>query len=120
LLWAVLQLDLGNALEMLGKRESGTTPFEEAGTAYADALKEWSREHTPLQWAAATGGQGVVLSRLAERLGDPMAAQTAIRHIKLALETMRDSGQAPAARHYQSELTKAKEILDQLSKRCRL
>jgi hypothetical protein len=39
------------ALETLGERESETGKLEEAVAAYREALKEWTRERVPLQWA---------------------------------------------------------------------
>jgi hypothetical protein len=36
--WAMTQMLLGNALETLGKRETGTAHLEEAMTAYDDAM----------------------------------------------------------------------------------
>ena len=38
--WAMTQNNLGNALQRLGERESGTGPLEEAVAAYREALKE--------------------------------------------------------------------------------
>ena len=61
--WAMTQNNLGNALSMLGERESGTARLEEAVTAYRAALEEWTRERVPLDCAtdpidltASTGG----------------------------------------------------------------
>jgi hypothetical protein len=42
---------LGTALSTLGERESGTARLEEAVAAYRDALKEYSRERVPFDWA---------------------------------------------------------------------
>ena len=44
-------MNLGNALETLGERESGTGKLEEAVAAYREALKERTRERVPLDWA---------------------------------------------------------------------
>jgi len=38
----------------LGERESGTARLEQAVAAYDEALKEWTRERVPLQWAMPT------------------------------------------------------------------
>jgi Tetratricopeptide repeat len=40
--WAATQMNLGNALSNLGKREGGTAKLEEAVAAYRDALKEFT------------------------------------------------------------------------------
>ena len=45
----------------LGERESGTAKLEEAVAAYREALKEWTRERVPLDWAMSFGNQGVAL-----------------------------------------------------------
>ena len=47
--WAMTQNNLGNALSMLGERESGTARLEEAVVAYRAPLLEWTRERVPLQ-----------------------------------------------------------------------
>jgi tetratricopeptide (TPR) repeat protein len=49
--WARTQVSLGNALAMLGERESGTARLEEAVAAYHDALQEFTRARVPLEWA---------------------------------------------------------------------
>jgi len=46
--WAATQNDLGNALQRLGERESGTAQLEEAVAAYRAALEEMTRERVPL------------------------------------------------------------------------
>jgi len=61
------QMNLGNALAWLGDGESGTARLEEAVAAYRDALKEWTREHTPLQWAETRQNLAVVETLLSER-----------------------------------------------------
>jgi hypothetical protein len=42
--WAMTQNNLGNALSMLGERESGTVRLEEAVAAYRAAREEWTHE----------------------------------------------------------------------------
>src|SRR5262249_56449351 len=49
--WAMTQNNLGNALSILGERDSGTARLEEAVAVYRDALKEYTRERVPLDWA---------------------------------------------------------------------
>jgi Tetratricopeptide repeat len=46
--WATTQNNLGNALQRLGERESGTVQFDESVLAYREALKERTRERAPL------------------------------------------------------------------------
>jgi hypothetical protein len=45
------QNNLGNALQNLGERESGTARLEEAVGACRAALQELTRDRVPLQWA---------------------------------------------------------------------
>ena len=61
------QNNLGNALQALGGRESGTRRLEEAVTAYRDALKERTRERVPLDWATTQNNLGTALSALGGR-----------------------------------------------------
>jgi exonuclease VII small subunit len=65
--WAMTQNNLGNALRVLGERESGTARLEEAVAAYRDALQEYTRERAPLQWATTQMNLGTALSTLGER-----------------------------------------------------
>src|SRR5208282_4404810 len=65
--WAATQMNLGNALQTLGERESGTARLEEAVAAYRAALEERTRERVPLDWAATQMNLGNALYRLGER-----------------------------------------------------
>ena len=105
--WATAQNNLGNALRKLGKRESGTAHLDEAVAAYRAALEERTRERAPLQWARCVGNQGVALILLAERQNDAMGAKEAIWQISIAEAITSDSGDAPAARYFKAQLTKA-------------
>ena len=55
------QMSLGNALQALGERESGTTRLEEAVAAYRAALEENTRARVPLEWAQTQMNLGVAL-----------------------------------------------------------
>ncbi len=59
--------ELGIALRTLGERESGTERLEAAVVAYKNALKEWTRETVPLDWAAVQMNLGNALATLGER-----------------------------------------------------
>ena len=61
------QSNLGNALAMLGQRESGTVRLEEAVEAYREALEEFARERAPLMWAMTQSNLGNALAMLGER-----------------------------------------------------
>ena len=64
---ASLLLSLGNALSVLGERESGTARLEEAVTVYRETLKEYTRERVPLDWAMTQNNLGNTLISLGER-----------------------------------------------------
>ena len=51
----------------MGERESGRGRLEEAVTAYREALKEYTRERVPLQWAMTQNNLGNALATLGER-----------------------------------------------------
>ncbi len=54
-------------MRALGERESGTARLEEAVAAYRAALKEYTRERVPLDWATTQNNLGTALSRLGQR-----------------------------------------------------
>ena len=64
---ATLQIALGNALAILGERESGRERLEQAVAAYTEALKEITRERVPLDWAMTQNNLGNALAILGER-----------------------------------------------------
>jgi hypothetical protein len=63
--------------------------LEEGVAAFREALKEWTRERVPLDWAMSFGNEGVALMLSAERRGDAAVAETALSQINTAFETMR-------------------------------
>ena len=64
---AALHVALGNALQTLGDRESGTERLEQAVVAYRTALEEYTRERAPLDWAMTQNNLGNALQTLGER-----------------------------------------------------
>jgi hypothetical protein len=60
--------NLGNALQNLGERESGTARLEEAAAAYRAALEEYTRVRAPLDWAATQNNLGTTFQRLGARV----------------------------------------------------
>ena len=62
-----MQNNLGNALSILGQRESGTTRLEEAIAACHAALEERTRKRVPLDWAETQNNLGNALSTLGAR-----------------------------------------------------
>jgi hypothetical protein len=74
------RMNLGNALRVLGGRESGTARLKEAAAAFREALQEYTRERMPLDWATTQMNLGAALGMLGEResgtarLGEAVAA----------------------------------------------
>jgi len=77
---------LGNALATLGERESGTARLEEAVAAYRAALKEYTRERVPLQWATTQNNLGTALGTLGEREGGTTRLEEAVSAFREALK----------------------------------
>ena len=63
---AALQVARGNALTILGERQSDMTFFEEAVTAYSSAFEVYTAESAPLNWARTQVNFGAAIFRLAE------------------------------------------------------
>jgi tetratricopeptide (TPR) repeat protein len=63
--WAMTQTNLGNALESLGERESGTERLQQAVAAYRAALEV--QRSDPLNSARTQNNLGAALERLGER-----------------------------------------------------
>ena len=61
------QNNLGIALSRLGSREWGTERLERAVGTFREALKEYTRERAPLEWAGTQNNLGMALQSLAER-----------------------------------------------------
>jgi tetratricopeptide (TPR) repeat protein len=84
--WAMTQMNLGNALQTLGERESGTTRLEQAVSAYQEALKEQTRERAPLDWATTQNNLGSALSTLGEHESGTARLEEAVAAFRAALE----------------------------------
>jgi tetratricopeptide (TPR) repeat protein len=86
--WAMTQNNLGNALETLGERESGTARLEEAVAAYSLALEETTRDRVPLDWAMTQNNLGNALETLGERESGTARLEEAVATYCLALEEL--------------------------------
>ena len=84
--WAKNQNDLGNALSILGERESGTERLEQAVDAYHAALEERTRERVPLGWATTQNNLGNALQALGERESGTERLEQAVDAYHAALE----------------------------------
>jgi tetratricopeptide (TPR) repeat protein len=69
---------LGNALESLGEREAGTKRLKEAVISYREALKEYTQEHVPLNWAKTQNNLGNALCNIGEREADTQHLDEAV------------------------------------------
>jgi tetratricopeptide (TPR) repeat protein len=74
------------ALEALGERESGTGKLEEAVGAFRAALKEYTRERVPLNWAVTQMNLGAALERLGERESGTGKLEEAVAAFREALK----------------------------------
>ena len=63
---------------ILGERASGTARLEQAVVAYAEALKERTRERVPLDWAATQHNLGAALTTLGERASGTARLEQAV------------------------------------------
>ena len=82
------QNNLGTALWTLGERESGTARLEEAVEAYRDALKEYTRERVPLDWAMTQNNLGNALRTLGERESGTARLEEAVEAYRDALKEL--------------------------------
>lgn len=90
--WAAIQNNLGNALSILGSRESGPARLEEAVAAYRAALEEITRERVPLEWAMTQNNLGSALFLLGERETGTERLDSAVAAFRAALEVQTRKG----------------------------
>ena len=83
---AALHVALGNALSVLGERESGTERLEKAVEAYRAALEARTRERGPLDWAMTQNNLGNALQTLGERESGTERLEQAVAVYRAALE----------------------------------
>ena len=86
--WAMTQNNLGAALGVLGKRESGTARLEEAIAAFREVLQERTRARAPLQWATTQVNLGTALRVLGERESGTARLEEAIAAFREALQRL--------------------------------
>ena len=66
---------LADALQTLGDQSGQSAPLQEAVDAYRAALREWTRERVPLDWATTQNNLGTALSRLGDQSGQSAPLQ---------------------------------------------
>ena len=94
-------MDRADALATKGQRGDDQA-LVDAITAYRDALKEWTRERVPLQWAMTQNNLGAALQVKGQRGDDQALVEEAIACFQLALEE-RTEGRAPFYHHRTKE-----------------
>jgi tetratricopeptide (TPR) repeat protein len=78
--------NLGIALATLGERDSGTERLEQAVEAFQQALKEYTRDRVPLDWAATQKNLGTALQTLGARDSDTDRLEQAVEAYQQALK----------------------------------
>ncbi len=105
------QTNLGSALMLLGERKGGTTRLEEAVAAHRDALKEYTREGVPFQWAMTQENLALAYRALFDKSAEPRHLDNALAAIAAALDAYRKA-KAPfyieKAKRLQSEIFAAR------------
>jgi tetratricopeptide (TPR) repeat protein len=76
----------GEALKILGQWAGGWEQLATAVAAYRAALKQWSRDEVPLEWAAAQNELGNALQALGQREGTTERVYEAVAAYRAALE----------------------------------
>ena len=78
--------NLGNALSILGERESGTAKLEESRRRLSGGAEEGTRERVPLYWAETQNNLGNALRRLGERESGTAKLEEAVAAYREALK----------------------------------
>ncbi|MGB3582327.1 MAG: tetratricopeptide repeat protein [Roseiarcus sp.] len=115
--WAGTQNNLANALLKLGAGENGTARIEEAVAAYGAALQEYTRDQAPAYWAMSFANQGVAMMLMADRTNDGAMAETALKQIQIALDSLGESRDVRSSIYFRAQLPRALAIRDRLKGR---
>ncbi|MFT7253921.1 MAG: tetratricopeptide (TPR) repeat protein [Paracoccaceae bacterium] len=84
-------IDLGVSFGTLGERETGTDRLEQAIAAYTEALKEFTHDRAPLDWAVTQNNLGNALQTLGEReAGTDRLEQAVTAYTEALKERTRD------------------------------
>ena len=73
-----IQLNIANSLKALGERQSGNEDLELSIKAYREALKEFTKDRDPMDWAAVKTSLANALSESAIRKNDAEPLKEAI------------------------------------------
>jgi hypothetical protein len=83
---ATVQFSLAAVLSVIGDQAGDNQALQKAVEAYHEALKEWTRERAPLDWAMTQNNLGNALERLGERESDAETLQKAAEAYREALK----------------------------------
>ncbi|MEJ6502208.1 MAG: hypothetical protein QNL16_13120 [Rhodobacterales bacterium] len=86
--WAMTQNNLAICYRSLAVLTTDNTFLDKAETAYINALKEWTREAAPHDWANTTGGLGELALDRYDFNKDPSHLPKARNYILEAREVM--------------------------------
>jgi tetratricopeptide (TPR) repeat protein len=80
------RLNVDDLHKWVGEREAGTATLEQAVAAYREALKEYTRERVPLDWAATQNNLGTALRTLGKREAGTARLEEAVAAYREALK----------------------------------
>jgi tetratricopeptide (TPR) repeat protein len=109
--WAATQHNLGNALLVLGERNSDAGQLEQAVDAYRKALKERTREHVPREWAMTQNTLGRALWRLGQREGGTGRLEQAVEAFRNAISVYEGAGAEDDLRDAREGISEAENLL---------
>ena len=115
-------MGLGETLWALGGRENGTETLQKAIVAYNEALKEFTRDRDPLDWAGTQLGIGDVFEALGERESGTEILQKAVTAYGEALKEYKPDSDFLDWARTQSHLNSALDLIARrahLYERCR-
>ena len=108
------QNNLGAALQKLGERTEDVKAFNEAVTAYQNALKEWTQDKNPMTWAMTTANLAIAQKSLAERLADAGAAKMALDYFESVAQVFRNASHAQYYEFATEQIAKTRTLIDGL------
>lgn len=85
---ATSQNNIGNALQALGARETGTERLGEAAAAYAEAIAAWQAAGEAERWATAQNNLGNALQALGEREAETATLDRSVAAYRAALTVL--------------------------------
>ena len=112
------QNNLGAALQSLGKRQDDPKFFEDAITAFENALMEVTRERTAMGWAMTLANLGAARMLLAEKTKSAAVALMALNDFDEVVEFFREVSHAQYMELANEQRKKAQTLVTALEKQC--